>query len=334
MRVLLYSEGKKLFSQSGVGRALKHQMRALEKVGVDYTTDENEKFDLVHVNTIGPGAASIIKKARKMNLPIIYHTHTTFEDFKNSFMFSNVLAPVIKNRVKRLYSFADLLISPSEYTRDLIKSYGIDLPVRVVSNGVDNEKFTKSVPLGDSFREQYGVRGPLVISVGLPFQRKGVIDFCDIAQSKKEWKFFWFGAKIKTLLPFKIKKLLNSPPKNVVFPGYVPQETIMGAYSACDAFLFPSYEENEGIVVLEALSMEAPIIIRDIPVYRGWMRHEENCLKGKVNGEFANLLDRLMKDRKLSRKLTSLGKETALERDLSIIGQKLKNIYLELRDKK
>jgi len=33
MKVLLYSEGKKLFSKSGVGRALKHQMIALERLG-------------------------------------------------------------------------------------------------------------------------------------------------------------------------------------------------------------------------------------------------------------------------------------------------------------
>ena len=29
MKVLLFSEGKKMFSKSGVGRALKHQMEAL-----------------------------------------------------------------------------------------------------------------------------------------------------------------------------------------------------------------------------------------------------------------------------------------------------------------
>ena len=334
MKVLLYSEGKKLFSKSGVGRALKHQMIALEKVGVAYTTDEEDNYDLAHINTIGPGGEKVLKKSRKSGLPVIYHTHTTFEDFRNSFMFSNSLAPLIKSRIKRLYSSADFLISPSEYTRDLVRGYGVNLPIKVISNGVDNEKFSRNAFLAESFRKQYGIEGPLVISVGLPFSRKGVVDFCDIAANKPDIRFFWFGAKITSLLPAKIKKLLNHPPKNVIFPGFVPQETIMGAYSACDAFFFPSYEENEGIVVLEALSMEAPILIRDIPVYRGWMRSEENCLKGRDNRELSLLLDRLVADKKLAGKLTSTGKETALERDLSIIGQKLKNTYLEVLEKR
>ena len=74
--------------------------------------------------------------------------------------------------------------------------------------------------------------------------------------------------------------------------------------------------------------------LRDIPVYRGWMRSEENCLKGRDNRELSLLLDRLVADKKLAGKLTSTGKETALERDLSIIGQKLKNTYLEVLEKR
>jgi len=42
----------------------------------------------------------------------------------------------------------------------------------------------------------------------------------------------------------------------------------------------------------------------------------------------------LVADKKLAGKLTSTGKETALERDLSIIGQKLKNTYLEVLEKR
>ena len=46
MKVLLFSEGKKMFSKSGVGRALKHQMEALTFAGIEYTTDEKDSFDI------------------------------------------------------------------------------------------------------------------------------------------------------------------------------------------------------------------------------------------------------------------------------------------------
>ena len=34
-----------------------------------------------------------------------------------------------------------------------------------------------------------------------------------------------------------------------------------------------THEETEGIVVLEALATETPIVIRDIPVYYEWLEH-------------------------------------------------------------
>ena len=32
MKVLLYTEGEKMFSKSGLGKAIKHQMKALEEI--------------------------------------------------------------------------------------------------------------------------------------------------------------------------------------------------------------------------------------------------------------------------------------------------------------
>ena len=46
MKVLLYTEGKKSISKSGLGKAIKHQMRALELAGVEYTTNPKDDFDI------------------------------------------------------------------------------------------------------------------------------------------------------------------------------------------------------------------------------------------------------------------------------------------------
>ena len=39
MKVLLYLEGKSVLEKSGIGRALHHQMHALDLAGIPYTTD-------------------------------------------------------------------------------------------------------------------------------------------------------------------------------------------------------------------------------------------------------------------------------------------------------
>ena len=51
MKVLLYSEGMKYISKSGLGRAIKHQMKALELNNIEYTTNPKDDFDLMHINT-------------------------------------------------------------------------------------------------------------------------------------------------------------------------------------------------------------------------------------------------------------------------------------------
>ncbi|WP_206076315.1 glycosyltransferase [Marinitoga lauensis] len=80
----------------------------------------------------------------------------------------------------------------------------------------------------------------------------------------------------------KIKKILNHKLSNLKFPGFVSDEMLISAFCEANIFLFPSYEENEGIVVLEALSSKTPLIIRNIPVYKNWLSHKENCLKSQT----------------------------------------------------
>jgi 1,2-diacylglycerol-3-alpha-glucose alpha-1,2-glucosyltransferase len=47
MKVLLYFELAKAISKSGIGRALKHQQKALSLVGVETTTDPNDDYDFL-----------------------------------------------------------------------------------------------------------------------------------------------------------------------------------------------------------------------------------------------------------------------------------------------
>ena len=54
MKVLLYTEGLKYVGKSGLGKAINHQMRALDSVKIPYTLDVDDDYDIVHINTYGP----------------------------------------------------------------------------------------------------------------------------------------------------------------------------------------------------------------------------------------------------------------------------------------
>jgi 1,2-diacylglycerol-3-alpha-glucose alpha-1,2-glucosyltransferase len=88
---------------------------------------------------------------------------------------------------------------------------------------------------------------------------------------------------------------------------------------------FPSYEETEGIVILEALASKQQVLVRDIPVYKGWLKDKENCYMGTSNVEFAELISGLV-ERQLPN-TRAQGYLVAKEKSIEQIGHELKKIY-------
>jgi len=124
------------------------------------------------------------------------------------------------------------------------------------------------------------------MGVGLYIERKGIIDFVELAKRLPEYKFIWFGYSPLAASPAKIRKAVNTKLDNLVFAGYVEPEVLRGAYSGCDLYLFPTLEETEGIPIMEACAARIPAIIRDIPVFDEWLVDGVNVYKAKDVDEF------------------------------------------------
>lgn len=331
MKVLLYFEGEKMISKSGVGRAMKHQMAALASQGIEYTLSADDDYDILHINTVGLNSSYMIKKARSQGKKVIYHAHSTEEDFRNSFTFSNQIAPFFKKRLCYLYGKADMIITPTPYSKSLLEGYGITVPIHAVSNGIDLQRFNYNEEKIRLFRDFFKLHkdDKVIICVGLFFVRKGILDFIEVAKRMPEYKFIWFGHVPLYSIPKNIRDIVTKDhPENVIFPGYVNGPVIEGAFCGADAFFFPSMEETEGIVVLEALASYQQVVVRDIPVYNPWLQDHVNCFKGKNVEEFVMLLHKII--RKELPDVSKNGRRTAEQRSITAIGKELRNIYDEV----
>lgn len=329
MKALLYFEGEKILAKSGIGRALDHQRRALSQVGIDYTTDSDcTDYDILHINTYGINSRAMVKKARKLNKKVIYHAHSTEEDFRNSFIGSNQISPLVKKYLVGLYSKADYLITPTYYSKKLLEGYGIEVPIAAISNGIDLTKYQPNGEKEQKFRDYFQVKPEekIIICVGLYFERKGITDFVEIARAFPEYRFIWFGHTPFYSIPKHVRDLVKEDhPANVEFPGYIKGDIIEGAYSAADLFFFPSYEETEGIVILEALASRQNVLVRDIPVYEGWLKDQENCYMATDNQGFAERINDILANRLPSTRES--GYLTAESRSIEKIGNDLKAVY-------
>ncbi|MDL2211493.1 glycosyltransferase [Erysipelotrichaceae bacterium OttesenSCG-928-M19] len=333
MKVCIYFEGIENIAKSGIGRAFRHQVKICKDQGIEYTTDFKDDYDILHINTVFLKSPEAIKYARKQNAKVIYHAHTTKEDFQNSFTLSNVIAPGLKTWLVFLYSKADLILTPTAYSKSLLIDYGIEIPVIDISNGIDINKFKPSLSKEQKFKNYFKVKPDekVIISVGLWFERKGILDFIELAEQLPEYRFIWFGYTPKASIPAKINQAIENKPDNCLFPGYISGDIIEGAYSAANAFVFMSYEETEGIVVLEALASKQNVLVRDIPVYQDWLKNGYNVLKATSINDFKKQLNYFIENQ--DNEIRENGYQVAKARDIKIVGNELKTIYQNLLNK-
>lgn len=330
MKILLYTENEKILSKSGLGKAIKHQMNALDAVNIEYTTNPKDNYDIAHINFYGLKSYMLAKKLEKQGKKIIYHAHSTEEDFRNSFIFSNQISKLFKKWLIKCYTLGDAIITPTEYSKKLLKSYGIKNDIYVVSNGVELKNFEQDKEKGEEFRRKYDFKkeDKVIVGIGLYIERKGIIDFVELAKKMKDYKFIWFGYSPLIFSRKKVRKAVKTKLDNLIFAGYVEQETICKALNGCDVYIAPTFEETEGITIIEAASCKTNMIVRDIPVFKGWLEDEKNVYMAKDIQEFENKIKKI-----ISGKLPSLVDEAyniANERKSENIGEKLKNVYEEV----
>lgn len=328
MKVLLYEEGASQMKKSGIGRALRHQKKALELNGVETTFDKKDTYDLVHFNSLFPKSYRFLKQCLKKGVPCVVHGHSTYEDFRYSFRLWRLIEPFFDSWIAHMYGHAPLIITPTPYSKHLIENYKCTLcEVRAISNGISLEEYAPNPSYVKAYKEFFHIREgqKVVIGVGLPFQRKGLLDFIEIASKMPDVTFIWFGHLARILTQIKILRAIKHAPKNVIFPGYIDGGVIKGAMQAASLVFFPSYEETEGIVALEALASKTPLLVRDIPVFDPWLTDGVNCLKGKTNGEFMEKMRWIFSHDTSG--IVENGYKVVEERTLDKIGKQLLSAY-------
>jgi 1,2-diacylglycerol-3-alpha-glucose alpha-1,2-glucosyltransferase len=330
MKVWLYQGGMKLVSKSGVGKAYEHQRTALEEKRIAFSTRFSHDYNIVQLNTIFPDSLLVALTAKIMGKKVVYYAHSTMEDFKKSFKGSDIIAPLFKSWIKFCYSIGDIIITPTDYSKNLLNTYGIGKSIISLSNGIDLDFYQRNDVLGKQFREKYhfSETDKIIISVGHYIERKGIEDFVELARRMPNYQFIWFGYTNINLIPERIKKLIQTKLPNLHFPGYVSSEELAQAYCGSDLFLFLTQEETEGIVLLEALAMKIPILIRDIPIYENWLIDRQQVYKGKTNDEFEILIKDILEGQVPN--LIEEGYLKVQERSISKVGNVLRDIYQDL----
>lgn len=329
MKVLLYAEGLKTIGKSGLGKAIQHQMTALENEKIEYTLNPKDDYDILHINTWFLKSYFMAKKAKRKGKKVVYHAHSTEEDYKNGFILAKQTSKLVKWWLIKCYSLGDVIVTPTIYSKRLLEGYkGLEnKKIYAISNGVELDFFKKDKELGIEFREKYGYSDSdkVIIGIGLYIERKGIIDFVELAKRMPEYKFIWFGYSPLAASTKPVRDAVNTKLDNLTFAGYVERDMIRSALNGCDLYLFPTLEETEGIPIIEAIACGTDSIIRDIPIFDEWLIDGKNVYKAKDVNEFENKIKGFFNG-----KLPSVADNAypvVWERDIKNIGKQLKEVY-------
>jgi len=224
-----------------------------------------------------------LRMAREFNRPLVFTHHTLYENYTHYVPFDS---PVLKRFAIELataYANAcDAVIAPSQSLSELLRSRGVETPIRIIPTGVD----TEALACGDGtrFRARHGIDAHKVLvgHVGRLAREKNLAFLADsIARalegtSKGCCAIVGDGPEGSDIRRAFARRGLAD---RLIMTGKLSGQALLDAYAAMDLFVFCSFTETQGMVLAEAMAAGCPVIALDGPGVRDVVADGDNgCL--------------------------------------------------------
>ena len=255
-----WGRGVQLFS-----KILVYNYLSASKLVNELIRKENFKYDIIVAHDWLSAISGITIK-KELGLPFVFHVHST----EKGRTLGNG-SEVVSNIELHCARAADLIITVSYAMKDeLLK---LDFPkdkIQVCYNGVDPQKYDPETVDAEQIRkvrDRYGIKDDelMILFVGRLVGVKGVdrliMAMPHVLQKISNAKLVIVGlGDLQDYLVNLVKtmRLHDSVKFRLEF---ISEEERILHYAACDMAVFPSLYEPFGIVVLEAMSMERPVVV-------------------------------------------------------------------------
>ena len=296
------------------------------------------QYDLVHIQTPFVAHYQGIRLARLLGIPCIETYHTFFEEYLYHYI--PLLPKMALRAVARGFSRSqcnglDGLVVPSSAMHDVLRSYGVRVPVHVIPTGIPLDQFSGGD--GASFRRKLGIddTAPVMLFVGRAAHEKN-IDFLIRAfaralarQPELVLVIAGDGPATTSLKLLAIKLGLE---RKIHFVGYLDRNReLLDCYRAADAFVFASRTETQGLVLLEAMALGVPVISTAVMGTKDVVGPRRGALVPDDNeSDFADAMVHLMGDPELRAKLSRDALAYVREWDAQSLAQRMESLYESL----
>jgi len=251
---------------------------------------------------------------------------------------------ILKQLMRMILSNARAIIAVSDFTRDKIRNYGINVDrIVVIPNGTDPFKFNTNMDYAEIITKHNLSGKRVILTTGRLVERKGhdmvIKAIPQVIQKIPNAIYLIVGGGEELS---RLKELVSNLriQQHVIFTGFVSEEELPKYYNACDVFIMPSREitskgdaEGFGIVYLEANACGKPVIGgRSGGISSAIVEGVTGLLVNPLNvEEISNSLVQLLHDKDLALKLGNNGR-CRVEEELNwdSIASKINKEYLRV----
>ena len=265
------------------------------------------KADIIHVHTPFLIAKMALQAKRKLKKPIIFTHHSSYTELTHnipgnfSFFDKTFVKPSVTKMVIGFANKTDAIIAPNETIRQYLqegityrylnkkKNLNVTKPIHLIYTGCDALEAKKAD--GKKRRHDLGLNDVIVyLYIGRVSKEKNIPELISAFSEAKIP-----GSVLLIIGDGPMKRMLQkSAPKNVLFIGSVPMETIFEYYKAGDIFVSASTVEVQPLTFAEACVAGLPIVCYDSPGSRAAV--EDNGIRAGSHEEFVYGLQLLGKD--------------------------------------
>ncbi len=263
-----YRKYKGILVNGFLEEVLTYGIRLLQKI-----KELNLKIDIIHAHDWLGGVAGIYLK-EKLNKPFIIHVHAT--EIERT---GNNPNPIIFKLEKDCFEKADLIITVSELTKNIVTEFYNIPKNKIISlpNGIDFEIPHNKIPQFILELKKQGYK--IVLFVGRLVLQKGPDYFVRTLKYVSEFipkiKYVIVGSG--DMLPEIIKiAYYDNVLDKIIFAGFLRDEELWGVYNYSDLLVAPSVFDPFGLVPLEAVKFNLPVIISKTTGVGYYLNH---CLK-------------------------------------------------------